>query len=66
MGDFNINIDDKFMIDLCRMNDLSSLTDKLKRVTKTLINLHIGLTLTKKPFTSSLVIILRLPFPTFN
>ena len=28
MGDFNGTMDDKFMIDFCELNDLSSLTDK--------------------------------------
>ena len=28
MGDFNVTMDDKFMIDFCELNDLSSLIDK--------------------------------------
>ena len=28
MGDFKITMDDKFMIDFCELNDLSSLNDK--------------------------------------
>ena len=28
MGDFNVTMDDKFMIDFCKLNDLSSLIDK--------------------------------------
>ena len=28
MGDFNVTIDDKFLINVCKLNDLSSLTDK--------------------------------------
>ena len=28
MGDFNVNMDDKFMIEFCKLSDLSSLIDK--------------------------------------
>ena len=28
MGDFNVTMDDTFMIDFCELNDLSSLIDK--------------------------------------
>ena len=28
MGDFSVTINDKFMIDFCELNDLSSLVDK--------------------------------------
>ena len=28
MGDFNVTVKNKFMIDLCELNDLSSLIDK--------------------------------------
>ena len=39
MGDFNVTMDDKFMIDFCELNDLSSLIDT-QRVIKTLTNQH--------------------------
>ena len=38
MGDFNVTMDVKFMINFCKLNDFSSLIDK-PHVTKTLINL---------------------------
>ena len=39
MGDLIVTMDDKFMIDFCELNDLSSLIDK-PTLTQTLTNQH--------------------------
>ena len=54
MGDFNVTVKNKFMIDLCELNDLSSLIDK-----------PIEKYLQTKPVTSNIEEFLRLAFPIF-
>ena len=64
MRDFNATMDDKFMIYIWEMNDLSSLIDKptcYKNFGKpTCID-----SLQTNPVTSNIVMILRLAFPIF-
>ena len=49
MGDFNVTMDDKFMIDFCELNDLSSLIDKAASPKNFDKPICIDLILTNKP-----------------
>ena len=49
MGDFNVTMDDKFMIDFCELNDFSSLLDKLATCKNFDKPRCINLILTNKP-----------------